>query len=600
MITFGSPLTIRPKFLARHQAGREFSPALFDENEELDLVAELLKVNSELKLDQFLRNLIHKAGNALGGSVHPTAGQAIGSTLKSVAKRALRLDGRSLGACLGTPDGGGLANAMAPVADQSLGLQAESLSSGDCEFQAALQFVRFAGKTLETALQAAPNARPEAVARAAAAEGMRMYPSGSFNGAFWDGRNRFEGELEFRRPRGAAAPQHAAKSGIAITDVNPPEERLAACTYPSPPDYHVPPAELLADSKKDIVANDGRVNPLIRLHAQMRDPRMILANAVMAHLSSPVLYGGVIKFPLIVPPKYAPALAQLAVTGREAFSKFSSWHPQTPDLIKQVQQAYPNRKLNPSALQSAASAMLDVAYSTLWAVRGNDATWRAYRSKLGWIAASGEDDLPHRPVNVYTAPYPQYDVPVGINGAAVMARYMLASAVTFLSPNVPPAAPAPGKLRSIPSDRPNIPAQNKIILYIHGHGSRLEEAVLLANELIKAGSRKGQTYTVISLDLLNSGYGSAIDWSQLQIGDLSYHPGGDSKKPILGNLTYGCPVLDTEEQFILNFMDALDQQIGNVKTRVAAVIGGSLGGLMSLRLSRRDMVACMCLGLQLV
>ena len=35
---------------------------------------------------------------------------------------------------------------------------------------------------------------------------------------------------------------------------------------------------------------------------------------------------------------------------------------------------------------------------------------------MGWIAVSGFDDTPHRPVNVPTAPYPQYDLDVALQG----------------------------------------------------------------------------------------------------------------------------------------------------------------------------------------
>src|SRR5260370_30699302 len=68
----------------------------------------------------------------------------------------------------------------------------------------------------------------------------------------------------------------------------------------------------------------------------------------------------------------------------------------------------------------------------------------------------------------------------------------------------------------------------------------------------------------------------------------SYHPpqGDPNKLPPDPPLTYGYPLLDTEEQLVLNFIDALDQQIGNVKSRIVPVMGGSLGINMSFLLSR--------------
>jgi hypothetical protein len=60
----------------------------------------------------------------------------------------------------------------------------------------------------------------------------------------------------------------------------------------------------------------------------------------------------------------------------------------------------PNMSYRGNSSQTAAGKVLDTAYSALWAIRANGANWRAYRRQLGWIAVSGEDDLPHRPANI--------------------------------------------------------------------------------------------------------------------------------------------------------------------------------------------------------
>jgi pimeloyl-ACP methyl ester carboxylesterase len=49
-----------------------------------------------------------------------------------------------------------------------------------------------------------------------------------------------------------------------------------------------------------------------------------------------------------------------------------------------------------------------------------------------------------------------------------------------------------------------------------------------------------------------------------------------------------CPNLDFAEQCIINFVDALDALVP-IKSRIAAVIGGSLGGSMGLRLAAPDL-----------
>ncbi|HVN63647.1 MAG TPA: alpha/beta hydrolase, partial [Candidatus Binataceae bacterium] len=144
-----------------------------------------------------------------------------------------------------------------------------------------------------------------------------------------------------------------------------------------------------------------------------------------------------------------------------------------------------------------------------------------------------------------------------------------------------------GALRSIPNDRPAIPASDEIVIYLHGGGSRLEEAVPLARELIAAGEKRGKHYTVISFDMLGSGYTTPFSDPNLNSHpELSYHPSGDPNLPITSKIVLGYPVIDAMERFIINFIEALDREIGNIKIRIAAVIGGSLGGNMALRLAR--------------
>jgi len=402
-------------------------------------------------------------------------------------------------------------------------------------------------------------------------------------------------------------PVFAQSAPLQLTaDVNPatPEPACAAVNPQSPGgllsyDYYWPPAQFLSNPA-GVEASDGRLNQILRSYAQTLDAHKILVGAVKAFLRIPSTVqgsAGVISVP--GDPSLAPALAQLAVTGRYAFWSFAQWHPQDSDLVLAVRQANPTQNFDPNALQNAASKVLDTAYRTLWAIRANDAAWRQFRGSMGWIATSGEDDLPHRPVNIPTAHYPQYDVNFAIPGVAgpvsVSTRYMVASASDslLLPPGIHAAIPAAAP-RTIPAiGNPYIPPQNKIIIYIHGGGSRLEEAVPLAEQLILAGSIKGVNYTVISFDMPNSGLSSRFDHTLVANsgpgGGLgSYHPPqGDPHKAIPNPpLTYGYPIMDTEEQFVLNFLDAIDQQMGNVKGRIAAVMGGSLGGNISFRLAR--------------
>ena len=268
----------------------------------------------------------------------------------------------------------------------------------------------------------------------------------------------------------------------------------------------------------------------------------------------------------------------------------------------------------------AGDTVLDVAYTTLWTIRGNVPGWRALRSQLGsqlgtlfaspaptisnWIAVSGFDDTPHRPVNVPTAPYPQFDISFSVTKTdlvteiPVTTRFMVASAGTFIGPNdsnmssftdpdpgilappppspvsvTPPFSPSPAP-RTVPQDQPVIPAGNKIIIYIHGGGSRAEEAVGLANWLIVEGLALGQNYTVVSLDLANSAYGTSFDVTDILVGHTY-----DNNR---------LDVRDFEQRYIIAFIMTLQSQLGITDEQIVAVMGGSLGGNMGLLLSSQN------------
>ncbi|HUO06370.1 MAG TPA: alpha/beta hydrolase [Candidatus Binataceae bacterium] len=405
------------------------------------------------------------------------------------------------------------------------------------------------------------------------------------------------GAIPFPRPAEIFADAVAPDRGgpLIVTDpVMPPDEPcwLGPALNPDSPgglltrDYYLAPAALLDNPAIGMDENFGRLGSLMRSNAQLRDPNLILANAIRLRMGKAENVPGAAETQS--DPKLAIAVAQLAVTGGASFEKFAQWNPKDADLIQYITQNDPALAANSSALQNGVRDVLDNAYAALWAIRANDASWRAYRAKVGWIAASGEDDLPHRPVNVPSAPFPQFDMPVKINGLTVKARYMIASAGTEFSPDAKPASPAAGSLRTIPQDRPVIPAGDQILVYLHGGGSRLEEAVPLGRQLIEAGKKRGKSYTVVSFDMLGSGYNTPFSDPELNAHpELSYHPDGDSNLPITSERVLGFPVCDSMERFIIAVIEALDANIGNVKNRIAAIMGGSLGGNMSLMLARR-------------
>jgi hypothetical protein len=64
-------------------------PEVFNEEEEMDLAAELLSVTDDEELDQFLGKLIKKGFSKVRKFAKSSTGRALGGLLKGVAKKSL-------------------------------------------------------------------------------------------------------------------------------------------------------------------------------------------------------------------------------------------------------------------------------------------------------------------------------------------------------------------------------------------------------------------------------------------------------------------------------------------------------------------------------
>ena len=154
------------------------SGPVFSEAEEMELAAELMEVRDEQELDRFLSDVIKGAGRALGKVVRSPLGQAVGGMLKGVAKKALPLAGTAVGTWLGGPLGAQVGSGLATMAGNALGLEAESWSQEDREFEGAKQFVRLAADSVNNAAQMAPGVDPRAAAQAGLARAAQTLAPG--------------------------------------------------------------------------------------------------------------------------------------------------------------------------------------------------------------------------------------------------------------------------------------------------------------------------------------------------------------------------------------------------------------------------------------
>jgi pimeloyl-ACP methyl ester carboxylesterase len=269
---------------------------------------------------------------------------------------------------------------------------------------------------------------------------------------------------------------------------------------------------------------------------------------------------------------FGNAFADLSVTGKGNFAEFVRLRPNENNLSTYCNANFVGAQISAGAMTAA----LDRAYRVANALRGPNFT--PARRDLGWIAVSGEDDQPYRPVNVPTnkGGFPEFHIAVKARGfnLPVNTRYMIAHSQNP-PPFTRPAAPLvdAGPRRRVEADPlPALANDAAVILFIHGLDSRLEEADDLTAALHLYG--RGLNWTIISMDLPTSGYADHINHERISpISDVACH---------------NTPLVDFVEEFIVSFVDTLDIQLsGQLKPKIKAVVGGSLGGNMAMRLGRR-------------
>jgi hypothetical protein len=163
------------KFEAEGETYGEYSQeSPFSEAEEMELAAELLSVQNEEELEQFLGKLFKKAAGFLRSPI----GRQLTGALKGIAKKALPALGTAAGNFLLPGVGGAIGGKLATAAGDMLGLELEGLSYEDQEFEVAKQVVRLSGAAATNAAQAPPQAPPAQTAQAALTSAAQQFAPG--------------------------------------------------------------------------------------------------------------------------------------------------------------------------------------------------------------------------------------------------------------------------------------------------------------------------------------------------------------------------------------------------------------------------------------
>jgi len=283
-----------------------------------------------------------------------------------------------------------------------------------------------------------------------------------------------------------------------------------------------PPAgeHLNIPAGRNLGLNEGRLRSDLRKAAADADPLQDLRIAANQFAAGKEELGN--------------AFADLSVTGHKAFAKFSA--QPTPGEAFCLTMSGNVRDGCRKALDRA----YKVANFLRTGERGDTPAEKTRKTNerraLGWIAVSGEDDSPHRPVNVPSSDYPQYNVDVIVESSrgpiTVRTRYVIAQSQIA---------------------NPNSPAKN---------------------------------LAVISMDVPSSGYSENLDFDRIS-------PLSDIGKPLVVPATEfmatgKTPLLDFIENSVVDFAETLHQKGYLNKYNIKAVMGGSLGGNMTFRLGRRQ------------
>ena len=185
-------------------AGAGASP--IGEAEALELTSELLEIQSEQDLENFLGDIVNKIGGAVSGAARAVGnfagtpvGQQVVGVLKQAAKAALPTLGGAVGGYFGGPAGAQLGSMAAGQLGQALGLETEGLSFEDEQFEVAQQFVKLAGATAENAASMQGSAPATQVAKSAFVDAAKTLAPGLIRPAM--GTN---GTGSVRRMNGAA------------------------------------------------------------------------------------------------------------------------------------------------------------------------------------------------------------------------------------------------------------------------------------------------------------------------------------------------------------------------------------------------------------
>lgn len=149
-----------------------------DEQTELELARELLDVENDEELDEFIGKLFKKAVSGVKSFAKSKVGKALGGALKGVAKIGLPLAGKALGNLVVPGLGGIVGGKLGSLATKLFEVEDGEFGEPDTELEQARRFVRLATNASQKAAQMPASAPPKQAAVAAITSAARTQLGG--------------------------------------------------------------------------------------------------------------------------------------------------------------------------------------------------------------------------------------------------------------------------------------------------------------------------------------------------------------------------------------------------------------------------------------
>lgn len=145
----------------------EFGGSGVDEQAELELARELLDVESDEELDEFIGKVFKRAVSGVKRFAKSGVGRALGGALKGVAKIGLPLAGKALGNLVVPGVGGVVGGKLGSLASKLFEVEDGELGQPESELEQARRFVQLATAASKKAAQMPATAPPKQAALAA-------------------------------------------------------------------------------------------------------------------------------------------------------------------------------------------------------------------------------------------------------------------------------------------------------------------------------------------------------------------------------------------------------------------------------------------------